>query len=311
MDEIDLGLCALLMRNCRAPYSELSAKLGISVPSVHRRIRALIESKVISEFVAVLSLKYIKAIPIMISGKSEARSIDGVIQKLSKNKSVERAVFSSQNFVILDGMIKDISEQEKYIDFVRTAAEITKPFVVVGSTPQDGGSNPGSTGVVRELSSLDLKIADSLRKDPRRQIKEIAKETGISSKTVRRRLDLMIESGALEFTILWAPTFSTGITSFINIHVKPSADKSKIRGEVTSRFGSRMMGMVSAGNIPDLFICVAWSPTAQDHDNLTASLADIKGVDSVSSDILQTGRYFKSWRYDLIEELANPGKNGI
>ena len=56
--------------------------------------------------------------------------------------------------------------------------------------------------ITKRINVSDLKIMKSLLSDPRMPIDRVAKEVLLSSKTVRRRLEMMIESQIMEFSIL-------------------------------------------------------------------------------------------------------------
>ena len=54
MDEIDFSISMLLMANSRMPYKNLAEIFRISVNSIHKRIRSLVDLKIIQGFKARL-----------------------------------------------------------------------------------------------------------------------------------------------------------------------------------------------------------------------------------------------------------------
>ena len=68
--------------------------------------------------------------------------------------------------------------------------------------------------VTMKIHSSDLEIMKCLLSDPRLRIEDIAKETSLSTRTVARRLEKMIENQILQFTIL-IDLSSTQLTGFI------------------------------------------------------------------------------------------------
>ena len=54
MDEIDFKILMLLMSNSRTLYKDFADKFHISVNSIHKRIKALVELKIIQGFKARL-----------------------------------------------------------------------------------------------------------------------------------------------------------------------------------------------------------------------------------------------------------------
>ncbi len=296
MDDIDLRLCAILMANCRTPYSQLAEALSISAPSVQRRIQSLREQNIIRGFAVRWSISQKGAVPIMLSGSSKAPN-DAVIKALATCDRVERAFFSGQGRIYVDGVLRSGSESPAYVAFVKKAAALYSiDSIVQGQDPSVGAREP------LELSHLDIRVLVALCQDPRMQVKDLAKTVSISAKTTTKRLDRMIEGRAIEPTMLWAPTFSSGVVSVLEVQLRESADPVHARGEIASAHSSRMMGFALTGKKPETLLCMAWSPTAQSHADLVASLLTSPSVAGVSSDILQTGCYFRSWLYDI------PGK---
>ena len=54
MDEIDISLSMILMANSRTPYKELAEKFDMSVNSIHKRVKSLVDLEVIQGFKAKL-----------------------------------------------------------------------------------------------------------------------------------------------------------------------------------------------------------------------------------------------------------------
>jgi DNA-binding Lrp family transcriptional regulator len=53
------------------------------------------------------------------------------------------------------------------------------------------------TAVKEKLDELDLRIVDLLSEDPRRPVKNIAEEIGVTRLTVSRRLNKLVKSGLI------------------------------------------------------------------------------------------------------------------
>lgn len=65
---------------------------------------------------------------------------------------------------------------------------------------------------------IDYLIIKSLRKDPRMSSGKIAKEIGINERTARRRIDNLVDSGAIRFsTICSAPKF--GYNNILDVNL--------------------------------------------------------------------------------------------
>lgn len=99
MDETDVALCRLLIYNSRMPYSELGKVLGISVQSAHRRVQDLISSGVIAKFPAAFSGRAYRSTWVLVHGRSEANSVNDVLDELGRDKEMDMAMVASGNYL--------------------------------------------------------------------------------------------------------------------------------------------------------------------------------------------------------------------
>ncbi|MHA2120242.1 MAG: winged helix-turn-helix transcriptional regulator, partial [Promethearchaeota archaeon] len=56
MDEVDFGICMMLVQNSRIPYRELAEVFKMSVNSVHKRIKSMVDIGIIRNFNTKLSI---------------------------------------------------------------------------------------------------------------------------------------------------------------------------------------------------------------------------------------------------------------
>ena len=110
MDEIDLKLIKLLWEDPRASYRDLADKLNISTPAVHRRIQAGKEANIILGPFAKLSPLFVRAIPIVIFGRTNASSIEEVMEGLKKDDSTQIATMMGGNILLLRSILKDLND---------------------------------------------------------------------------------------------------------------------------------------------------------------------------------------------------------
>jgi DNA-binding Lrp family transcriptional regulator len=303
MDDTDLLLCRALMQDARKPYSELAEELGISVPAVHHRIQALMEAGIVVGFSAQLSDEFLGAIPLAVSGQSRL-PVEKVVENLKKGDSTSYVGFSGRGFVYLIAILRSVSETEGYLAWLRDAAGIMEPGVGVGATNATiaGMSRPAGKRNPPKLSSLDYKIIRALRDDARKPVAEVAKELGKSAKTVRAHLERMIEANVIQFGLRWRPTMAMGMNSYIMIRLKSNADRGRVVNAVTILLGPKLIMLGTAGNLPNLLLCVAWVPTGAAQGALASSLAVIDGVEEIQSDTLHTSCTFRTWKDAILEE---------
>lgn len=304
MDETDLRLIGLLNTNSRAPFRELAEKLGVSVQAVHKRVRALTETGVILRYTAGLSLKYLKAVPVGISGHTRAASANDAARGLGQDDSTV-LVHVSGNLLSIMVMLRSIGDLDRYVGFLKTSAQMEDLSVslpsAMGFTKLERQNVPEGP---LELSQLDFRIIRSLRGDARKEVVDIAEEVGISAKTVKRRLERMMEAGAIEFSTQFDLGAQNGISSIVTIGLKPGTDKGQFMGEVKQRFGPRITYMGLLSNIPDGVFIYMWSASQKESREMEESFQKDQGIASFKNLLIQNKFQFTTWRDRLLEEKA-------
>jgi DNA-binding Lrp family transcriptional regulator len=221
MDRTDVSLCLSLMMNSRTPYHELAAKLGLSINAVHKRIKAMIDSGIIRAFTARTSLLSLGVVPVWVFGRSEAPHPSEVHLRLKTNDSTYWVANSGGGYVYVGGYLRDLSELDSFVTFVKREGGVTDP--TVGIIPQ-----PASPFPKAELRQLDRQILASLHKDSRKPVSDVASEVSASAKTVHRRLEWMIENGLVDLSIDWYPDASNDIVALCHASLDSRADRMKV-----------------------------------------------------------------------------------
>ncbi len=110
MDETDLALLLLLIRDSRAPYSALAKRLKMSVPSVHKRITALQDVGVIKRYTANLAWPYLNAVPVMVWGISGIFPLREAVERLGKHDATRMVIQGSENSLYLQAHLRSIQD---------------------------------------------------------------------------------------------------------------------------------------------------------------------------------------------------------
>jgi len=289
MDEIDITLCRLLQLDSRTPYHELAGRLGLSINAVHKRIKELTDKGIIRAFRARPSLEASGAVTVWVYGRSEASDLDGVRARLQKNDSTYWLSISGGGFIYVGGYLDNISKLIEYSEFVRVQAGIAEP--TIGIMPSMPRRPP-----VENLKPLDYEIIGRLNSDSRKALSEVAKEVGISSKTVRRRLDWMTEKRLIDLTIDWYPDESNDIIALCHIILLPDADRGKFSLSLTEHFGPHALFGIPFANLPNQTIAFLWTNSMKQMDDLKEKIRGLAEVKSAKLNVLQIGYMFDTWR---------------
>ncbi len=300
MDETDGALCLLLSDDPRASYRELADHLGISVQAVHRRIQGLRARGIITGFTANISLEYLRAVRVDVVGQTQGDSIDAVVAALRKDDRVVTTLEASGHVLYVNGLLRDISELDGFVEFVRHAAAMPKTNVAIETAgpwaPRPGQRRPEA----RALSDLDIRIIRALHTDARKSTTDVASEIGVSAATVRRRLEAMIRQRAIEFTADIDPTYAGDVSSIMGVTLEEGTDRATIAARLLQRFRPRIVYFIQFGNLPDYLVCATWTKTVNDLHELVRDVQKQDGVRKVVANVPVAGYRFVSWRDKLL-----------
>ena len=305
MDEVDLRLCQMLWKDPRIPYREIADRLSISIQAVHRRVKILLDSGVIRFFRANVSLGYLGAVPVNVTGRSEAESVEKVVGELGKNDSVAALLVASGNFLYVHGLLRDISDLDSFAEFARKAAMLPDPRVSIGrhmpsekSPAKIAGDDP------RKLTPLDLRIIGAMHLDARKSTTDVADELGVSAATVRRRLEKMTKESSIEIVTEIDPTPSGDVCSYLHVTLKDGVDRMKAGTRLAAQFEPRLVYFVPFSNLPNFLLFATWTKTVSDLAKLTESVRRDDSVRSVVCNVALAGHYFETWRDKLPASAA-------
>ncbi len=305
MDDLDIRICQLLFNCSRRSQRELADILGISVAAVHRRVESLIEEGVIKEFTANISRSYLGAVFAQVDGICGCRSVEEVKGQLGKNGAVQSVLLSAANLTTLTLLLRDISDLGRTVEEIRTILQMQQPKVTI-SAQVFVGAEPFERDFSgkRELSRIDYRIINALHHNSRKLVVDIAEETGITPKTIRHHLEEMEQAGAVEYTLIWNPSYSSGANFIIRVDLRPGVDKRRYISSLNKRFGARLILTFIHGNLLDYICSYCWAPTIAQHKELIEAIMTDEEVVNVTSGIVQNEWSFDTWRDELLRERA-------
>jgi DNA-binding Lrp family transcriptional regulator len=197
--------------NCRISYESLSRKTGLSANAVKNRVTALLESGTISRFTVSLNAAMINAehfMALVITDGTE--DIDEFVGKMGESPMV--------------GHISILASAGGGAYFVwgqyigSTMLIELRAFLHEPSEVRDVELHAiyWTVGKKVELAKLHLRILAILTKNPRALINDIARETNLAPKTVRRAIRELMEGEGIRFTA--RPDMAAG--KLVNFYVR-------------------------------------------------------------------------------------------
>lgn len=302
MDDTDRKLLILLGAEPRMHLRELARRLGVSRQAVHHRMRTLMETGVIKGMSANVSVSYLGAIPVAVFGISRTASVREALDRLGGSELSRRAVAAGGNYIYVVGFLREMSELEGYVEFVRRAAEMPEPTVGIfnlddGLMPHysvDGGGKRKQSHA--ELNALDLGIIASLKDNARRPVTDIADMLGVSAKTVRRHLEAMIRAGSLEFEMPSDLSLGGDMMLLMHVSLRNDADKREMGSELLSKYPFRDAYVRTFSNLPGLLIWVFWSDKMAEIREALNGVGGDEQVTGVMLNFAYVERMYTSWR---------------
>lgn len=124
LDEIDYDVLKILQEDARASISEISRRLGLSRPTVRRRIKRLLERGVIKKFTIVINEELEGGIKAIIGFK--ARNVKNILSELEKiDELSEIYITSGERNIICRGSFPDL---KTFRELMNRFVELNIPF---------------------------------------------------------------------------------------------------------------------------------------------------------------------------------------
>jgi len=304
MDQIDFTICMMLMWNSRIPYRELAENFKMSVNSIHKRVKAMVNLGILDKFVSTLSFNAFKPTPsnVVMFGVSKAKNVEGLIEKLGASENIYTVSQHSGNLFFIHAYLRNLKELEPLVSFVKQTVEIPELKVGLDSSPMHLVAEVDLTREIN-LTTTDFLIANALKDNSRKTVVEIAAEVGVSTKTVRRRLDRLIENRFIDFSVYWYPDKCSEVIAMIILTLKPTidADKTEIIKALRDRYGQTILFTWVFSTLPNIIVVCVWVSSMKELQDIQTSL-NSDDFESVSINIGIGGKIFPTWREKYLED---------
>ncbi|MDF1541036.1 MAG: winged helix-turn-helix transcriptional regulator [Candidatus Thorarchaeota archaeon] len=222
MDRLDKTLLLKLLCNSRTSYRKLATQMGVTCPTIKRRVDQLVEAGIIERFTVELSQETLGvawAYAEIITDLSENR--DDLIHEVCAHESTKEiyAVGPKRYLVFAELPYPDgVYEYGRFlrgINGVRSAELV--PARQIPSGQLSYNCKYASRGKKAEFSFQQMNVLGHLAADARMPFQELAEKTGYKQKRLRRILKELDESGAVHFTISMNNTPESCISFILKI----------------------------------------------------------------------------------------------
>ena len=290
MDEIDLTILRKLLEYSRITYRELAEITNMSVSAVHKRVKNLVDDGITNAFIARPSLLALNYLSVLIFGRSNAKSMAAISKELGQHESIKFVGITGDKFLYISAFLRNISELHDYSAYVSKTAQISEPTVTILNLPYMTTPEP--------LTTIDYKILKSLNRDARKPITDIADEVGLSAKTVRKRLNRMIENKLASFTIEWMPQKNSFVMVF-HVTLNEGTNINSTIQYINEKYSQNVAYCFSYSNIPNFITVHTWAKNAQDSMKIQEEL-QTEGFKDVIPHIYLSAEWYDCWVDQLL-----------
>ncbi|MFX0006467.1 MAG: winged helix-turn-helix transcriptional regulator [Promethearchaeota archaeon] len=292
MDDKDLELLKLLLFDGRMTYELIAKKLKLTPYLVKKKIQNLVDMGVIMKFTTNLNfLIFQKSVCYTLAEVKQGTDQQELIEQLGKLDEVTGGAISLQNKMQIIHIYSDDYEFKKNLEKFMQHDEVlnTENFILL-IPPNLGFKNT-------RLIKTDWKIINSIKDNCRKTDIEIANELGISSKTVKRRLDYLRENNIIIFMI----DLDTSAADFLSYLL--IVNFQKIASESLNKVGKIVKNYFYMWKVAnqEAFIYTVFIEKLRDIDEQVKEIEKVPYVKEVISYVPTKMFYFKNWIDILIE----------
>ncbi|MFW9782597.1 MAG: winged helix-turn-helix transcriptional regulator [Candidatus Heimdallarchaeota archaeon] len=289
-DEIDFLILKKLFENSRLTYRDLADVCDLSVSATHKRIKKLEEDGIIEVYIARPSPIALKYLLVVIFGTSDAKSMDSVSRELGQHENISFVGIAGAKSLYVNIFLRNLSELQELSTYVSKIAKI--------STPRVGIVNLPYITTPEQLTKIDYKILKTLNKDARKPIVDIADDVGISAKTVKKRIDRMIENNLVTFSIQWKIWYASFITVF-RIMLNEGTNISSTIQYLNQKYAKNVYKCISYSNIPNMVTFEILTKHAKESQKIQEEL-QTEGFKNITPYVGISGEYYDNWLDQLL-----------
>lgn len=295
MDEIDKGILFDLICNCRMTYQELSRKYGISANAIRRRVLNLEEDGVIIGYSlrlapAMTDTHYVFGLMTCDGSRNE---IDIVAEIGTSPYIIAASSYSCGHYACIGEYHtpEQLLELGRHLRSVESLRDVEMHTLV------------GTWGEKMELTSLHKRILRPLMKNPRMSIVDLAAETGLTARRVRRLLNELEERSAIRFGALYELGAASSLPFIVRLQWnEKEATYIDIHEWIVKEFVLNHWETYISSSEPTIFSLMS-AENLTEVQQLVNRLRENKSIKTLESIIGGHHEYFKGIRHARLDEL--------
>lgn len=290
LDHVDKQILNILGNDCRTPYREIAKSLGMSATAIKSRVDDMVASGVIIDFLVEFAPAMVGSEFVMFWLKTDGtEDREQLVSEIAANRGV------TQTTVIHGGDYVVAAEYASSLELAALAEALrSNPHVV--STEMHTVLTP--RGKKTSLTNLQLRVLKALLKDARMLTSDIAKETGLTVRLVRKTLRELKQSEAINFSLRLRLNVGERVTFLLKLKWDPKqASREEIMDMMMTSYRDEFWEIFPSVSDPFL-MCAATVDNLNHVDMITTELKSHPAVLYSEAFI-----YRPSYRYKSIKRL--------
>ncbi len=295
MDEIDISLLKDLVSNCRITYRELAIKYGISSSAIKKRVRKLEDTGIITGYTIKLSPNMIGTDLLfgMLSTDGSQDEAEFVNTLGENNKVIAAASYTGGHYAL-------IAEFRDSQDLWDLGAFLRSFDCVYNIETHQLLSLPSST---MKFSKLHLRILKTLMDNPRKSIVDIADQSGLTARRVRKLINEIIDGQAVRFSAFVELGVAENIPFLMRISWdERAADHKAIASWLEETFPLSLWETYISVEAP-IMISLLVGENLTEVDKIVRTTRQNKHIPTVTVQISKHHNYFPGLRHQALATL--------
>jgi len=296
LDEIDKKILGILTSDCRTPYREIAKSLGMSATAIKDRVDDLVAGGVITEFIVRFSPAMIDCEVMIAWIKTDGTENRGqFISQIAENKGVMQItpLYGGDYMVAVE---------------YTSSLELANIVEAFKSNPHVSFTEIHTILMLRgkktSLTNLQLRVLKALLKDARMLITDIAGETGLTVRIVRKTLRELKESESVDFTLRWRLNVGDRVTFLLKLKWDPKqASRNEIIDVLIKNYPEKFWEIIPSANDPVLFTAMTVD-NMNYVDTITTEIKSLPAILYSDAFIYRPPYNYKGLRRLLLEEAV-------
>ena len=296
VDSVDKQILNILAKNCRTPYREIAKSLGISTTAIKGRVDDLVSGGVISEFIVRFSPAMIDCEVLLLWLKTDGQEDKTqFISEIGKNRGVIQVspLYGGDYLVAVE---------------YTSTLEMATVTEAIKSNPHVNYAEDHTIlmwrGKKTNLTNIQLRVLNALVKDARMQTTDIARESGLTVRMVRKALREIRESEAIDFTLRWRLNVGERLTVLLKLKWDPKQiSRDEVIDIMTKDYPDRWWEIIPSASEPVLFAAMTVDNMNQ-VDTITTNMKIFPGIIYSDAFTYRPSHNFKGLRRLLLEEAV-------